>query len=58
MLIIIPECPKCETSKNVHFYRPFEKHRKVWLNIAMCKKSMNIIECSWHGEIMKNKNSV
>jgi hypothetical protein len=53
MIIIIPECQKCKTSKNVIMDVADIKDRAIWFDISYCGKCFEVISCSFRGRRME-----
>lgn len=53
MIIIVPDCPQCKTSKDVVFEIADVKNRKTWFHIAYCTKCYTVIECHFQGKLLK-----
>ena len=56
VLLIVPECTKCKTSKNVVFNHTWTDS-KIGFFISYCEKCYSVMECMFSSRVLTEKES-
>lgn len=57
VVIVVPHCPVCKTSKNVVMTVADVESKKTWFNITYCTGCYTVISCSFRGRLLDKKDS-